>query len=85
MGSYSAWSSAVTTFLFPEATLSPLAWTSPSTHFNDLVSAVQNGGVLDPDVLNPDPQDSALPHRRLPEGDKPYAAGRADVQLRTVQ
>ena len=55
IGSYGAWSSAVTTYLFPEAALSPLSWTSPSAPFKDLLAAVQNGGVLDPGTLDPDP------------------------------
>jgi hypothetical protein len=55
IGSYGAWSSAITTYLFPEAALSPLSWTSPSPPFKALLAAVQNGGVLDPGVLDPDP------------------------------
>ena len=55
MGSYGAWSSAVTTYLFPESALNPLSWTSPSAPFQDLLTAVQNGGVLDPDTLDPNP------------------------------
>ena len=55
VGSYGAWSSAVTAYLFPEAALNPLSWTSPSAPFQDLLTAVQNGGVLDPGTLDPDP------------------------------
>ena len=57
MGSYGAWSSAVTTYLFPEAALNPLSWTNPSPPFKDLLAAVQNGGVLVPGTLDPDPPD----------------------------